>query len=742
MNKINPKVAIPYPEPSIPEGLSVSNVGIKNPVENLRWDWLFFTDSSVFSPAANAFREHKKKYGDGFYTSALPNTTEYYQFWKEERRRCLEGYEPIVDGEPCGVKITGEHYFYLNYTLIDKYTVLPTGEEVKQLDFPNFTSMDYYWFLELEYNENPVKYGLDSSNKKGMIAAKARRKGWSFKNAAGVAWKYTFFKKSYCIIASYGKEYAEATFRMTLTMLNFLDEHTEFRQPRLINKKDEIEAGWIEKIEGYEIKKGSRAVIKLMTFKDSGFKGAGKSCTRMIFEEAGLFDNLIKAYNISEPLFREGNKMIGIPLIYGTGGDMDKHTQDFEKMFYNPKDYGLAAYENTYDDNVVGTCGYFIDELWYRPGKLRVDGKVIVEEMVDSNGNPIRWAAEVDVDLERGRKLNKNRKTYIDELTQRCKTPKEAFLVPDSNIFPTAEINHRIGQLKSDDYYKIAGTTGNLVFTEEGVSFEPDLTQEAIQTYPLKSGEDRTGSIIIYEDPKKDEDGVIPKGLYVIGHDPFAVDSDEAESLSATYVMKTHKYPHFGYDQIVAAYVGRPYGANSMQKVNVILEKLSIYYGNAKIMFENDRGSVLEYFAKRHKLHLLADEPGTVNAKSADKRYRTSRLKGSSMGTLAKKQQGELYTADWLLVERGTKPDGTVIRNLDMIPDLGLLEELVRYNRNNNFDRVSAFFQLMVILNDDLQRIDEKLRYRPTEQKSKLEFLINNRNLFPNALRKTAAELR
>ena len=737
LSKINPKVAIPYPEQTIPDGFKISNHGIKNPVANLSWPWLFFTDSSVFSPAAQAFEDNKNKYGEGMYTEALPNTTEYYEFWKNERHRCLNGYEPIVDEEPCGVRITGEHYFYLNYTLIDKHYKF-NGEDVKKLGFPNFTSMDYYWFLELEKNENPVRYGIDAHHKKGMIMTKARRKGWSFKNAAGVAWKYTFFRKSYCIIASYGKDFAESTFRMTLTMLNFIDEHTEFRQPRLVNKKDEIEAGWIEKIGGYEIKKGSRSIIKTMTFRDSGYKSAGKSCTRMVFEEAGLFDNLIKAYNISEPLFREGNQKIGIPIIFGTGGDMDKFTQDFEKMFYNPKDYGLASYENIYDDDVIGSCGYFVDEMWYRPGPLIINDKVIVKDMVDSNGNPVRWAAEIDVDLERDTKLNKNRKTYIDEITQRPKTPKEAFLIADSNIFPTAELNHRISLLKSDDYYKIAGTPGELAFSEEGVKFIPNLKLQPINTFPLKAGEERTGCVVIYEDPKLDENGVIPKGLYIIGHDPFAVDSDEAQSLSATYVLKTHKYPHLGYDQIVAAYVGRPYGANSMQAVNTILEKLSIYYGNAKIMFENDRGSVLEYFAKRHKLHLLADEPGTVNTKSSDKRYRTSRLKGSSMGSAAKKQQGELYTTDFLLIERGSKVDGAVIRNLDMIPDLGLLEELVRYNRDGNFDRVSAFFQLMVYLNDDLQRIDKELQYTPLNRKSKLDFLINNKTLFPNAVRKTA----
>lgn len=75
-----------------------------------------------------------------------------------------------------------------------------TEDSAKQLDFPDFLLMDYYWFLELEKNENPGRYGLPLHEKKGMIVAKARRKGWSFKNAAGLAWKYSFFKRGLTVL--------------------------------------------------------------------------------------------------------------------------------------------------------------------------------------------------------------------------------------------------------------------------------------------------------------------------------------------------------------------------------------------------------------------------------------------------------------------------------------------------------------------------------------------------------------
>ena len=67
-----------------------------------------FKDTHRFSPAAHSYKTY------GFYTDTIPGTKDYYDFWDEEKRRCLEGY--VVDG----VRVTGYHYFYLNYCPIDR----------------------------------------------------------------------------------------------------------------------------------------------------------------------------------------------------------------------------------------------------------------------------------------------------------------------------------------------------------------------------------------------------------------------------------------------------------------------------------------------------------------------------------------------------------------------------------------------------------------------------------------------
>ena len=59
------------------------------------------------------------------------------------------------------------------------------------------------------------------------------------------------------------------------------------------------------------------------------------------------------------------------------------------------------------------------------------------------------------------------------------------------------------------------------------------------------------------------------------------------------------------------------------------------------------------------------------------------------------KDAGEKYIKDWLLEVRDYDEHGNAILNLETIYSIGLLEELILYNRKGNFDRVMAFMQVM-----------------------------------------------
>jgi len=73
--------------------------------------------------------------------------------------------------------------------------------------------------------------------------------------------------------------------------------------------------------------------------------------------------------------------------------------------------------------------------------------------------------------------------------------------------------------------------------------------------------------------------------MYLLGHDPYASDDPDGDSLGAVYVIKNKKYIKHGYDEIVATFIGRP--EEGRWVINETIYKLSLLYGGCKIYFEN-----------------------------------------------------------------------------------------------------------------------------------------------------------
>jgi len=163
-----------------------------------------FVNTSLFSPVVT----------DGI-TNAHPLSFEYKSWWKEQKRRCLEGYEVG------GVYITGDYYWYLNFWKI-RGRNKETGR--KTLIAPRFLDMDYEYFNILDRARKEGKH---------VVVAKARQKGFSEKHAALMGKEFTFFPHSQTIITAGEEKYSNATMRMCVRGLNSLKD-TEFfkrRQP-------------------------------------------------------------------------------------------------------------------------------------------------------------------------------------------------------------------------------------------------------------------------------------------------------------------------------------------------------------------------------------------------------------------------------------------------------------------------------------------------------------------------------
>jgi hypothetical protein len=602
----------------------------------------------------------------GSYTTALPGTKDYYDYWDEERKKCLYGYS--IDE----LTITGFHYFYLNYCPIDRAVdeILPDGtiQSKRERTFPAFYDGDWKYFNEIEKARRTNKH---------MIVLKARRKGYSYKAGAMLARNYFFVRNSKNFVFASQKEYliGDGLLSKAWDFLSFIDDHTAWTQPRLRDREMSKQAGYKKKVNGVEIEMGMKSQIIGVSLKDNPDKVRGKAGELIFFEEAGSFPGLLKAWEVAMPTMRQGAKTLGLMVAFGTGGTEGADFEAMEEIFYNPEAYDCMHYDNVWDEGAMGSkCGYFI------PIQQNLEG------FIDDDGNSEETkAVDYELDMREKKKMAADSKALDQYVAEHPFSPQEATLQITANLFDVSSLQAQYNKIKAHGLHSL-GTSGELYYGKEGdVKFRPLPNAKPVLRFPHRKGDDNSGTIIIYESPYKNEQKQVPMNLYVICHDPYGQNqSADSTSLGAAYVLKRPNNISRPDDMIVASYVGRP---NTSDEFNRNLFMLADYYG-CKIGFENDRGEVIAYAKRHRKLHKLQEEFEMLDKK--DLRSKTVKRQYGMHMTEQRKRQGEIYIRDWLISPRGSDEEGEKLLNLHKIYDPALLQELTKFNHQGNFDRVMA----------------------------------------------------
>ena len=655
------------------------------------------------------FREEAKHFSKyGYYCADPIGSPGYYEYWDEQTKRCKEGYSVG------GVKITGDHYAYLNFYPIMKVDLKSAYSNVatKIQDMPDFWDGDYnyYWAKEIAYhgmlNIDIPFYDFNDKNKKNLIKAfnslklelkvsknnlqggkhmivgKSRRKGYSFKNAALLVNNYSLYRNSLSIAGAFLKEYLypKGIMSMVNAYISHIDEHTAWKKSRdYVDKIHHKKASFKEN----SIEKGFKSEITALTFKDNPDAARGKDAKLVLFEEAGAFPNLKDAYMATKPALEAGSYTTGQIIIFGTGGDMRSGTKDFAEMFYKPELFDLMPFVNMWDkDAENSSCGFFHPVYWNMEG------------FYDASGNSDKKGALAKEEETRNKIIkNSSGTSTLNQHNQEYPIcPGEAFLTVNRNDFPVVELRNHYNKVIRENLNIKRGTPVTL-FKEEGkIIAKPDLHDELEPLWDYKPKiANIKGCVIIFEGPISNP----PRGLYKIGYDPYRQDQSGGTSLGAFYVYKgNHKFSYTR-DTIVANYVGRP---NTTDDFNRQAAMIAEFY-NAEIMHENEVTSVKSYFMNYKLLHLLAVQPNAVISKNV-KNSKVARIYGIHMNKQLK-DAGEKYIKRWLLTERDIDENGSKILNLETIYDIGLLEELINYNRKGNFDRVMAFMMLMFQIEEE-----------------------------------------
>ena len=674
------------------------------------------------------FREEARKFQKyGAYCLDPWGSPDWYSYWQEQRNRVINGYKVG------GVKITGDHYFYLNFCPILKVEDTTAKKSSKVTDFPDFWDGDYNYFWSREIAFNGIVDGLGVSvefeetcrvhaktmpeaeaQKKALeklfaslqlevrieadylkggynlIVGKSRRKGYSYKNAAIAVKNYLCYPKALTIFGAYEKKflYPKGIFTMASNYLNFINANTAWVYPKdVVDKMDHVKASTIEYRNGVKVETGFLSEIMALTFKDNADAARGKDARDVIFEESGAFGTpglLKQAYKATEDCVMAGDIKTGMITVFGTSGDMEGGTADYSEMHSNPLRFGMLPFQNIWDeDSEDMKCGFFHPINWNMEGYY------------DKQGNSDREGAK-QVELANRKVLLDNGATSADiqqRMQEKPLGPFEAFGMVSTNNFPVLELKRQLEIVKAKNLHMIMGTPVKLFYDYEQkrVKAEPILDGSANVIYRQKP--DNTsleGCPVIYEYPAE----VPQRGAYKIGYDPYR--QAQGSSLAAIYVYKSVIIGERTKRIIVAEYIGRPGEADD---VNYIARLFAELY-NTTIMHENEVTHVKDYFRRRKQLHYLAYQPDEVIKKNV-KNSKVNRLYGCHMNDQLK-DAGEKYIKSWLLDVQDFDEEGFPIRALDQIYSIGLLEELISYNRKGNFDRVMALMQVMFQDQEDL----------------------------------------
>jgi len=649
-------------------------------------------DTDYFRPAALYYQKFKK------YTSLFPNNSpnsEYSRHWKEEARRCREGYIREYDGE----WITGPHYFYLNYSPILRSVIKEGSRRAERIrDFPDFYDGDYLYF-------HYMQQATEAGRHVGLL--KKRGMGFSFK--AGSDLTRLLILGDTSVNKGDVKGFAIASEKEYLIkdgILNKFEDNVDWCAsntpwPRLKSKDSLNSMTWeMGYTDSSGLTQGTRNSVIGITTQGDPDKARGKRGPRIYWDEWGKHPNLLKSWMVARESVEEGEFAFGTMVGGGTGGTEGADFKGAEEMFYNPGGYNIFEVPNVYDKNVNGSssCAFFFPAYMNRLGRY------------DKNGNSDIIGSLKEI-IERRVYIKYNStdsNTLVQHKAEMCIVPQEAIMRREGSIFPVADLKDYLAEvLPSVNKFISAHYVGHLKMSVGGdVTWDKLELHPVLRSYPIKDELDKTGGIEIFEMPKKlMTDGTIPFWRYIAGIDP--IDSDEGtytNSFGSIFIFDTWT------DRIVAEYTGRPRLASEFYE-NCL--KLLKFY-NAIANYENNLKGLFQYFDTTRSLQYLCDTPQVLR----DMDYAKGPAFGNrAKGTSANKMVnawGRKLQADWListafnpfkedeaeLDETGKIIEKPSVLNLHRVRSLGYIRELIAWNPDDNFDRVSAMGMLMILRAD------------------------------------------
>lgn len=649
-------------------------------------------DMEYFRPTGNYYRKH------GVVTDLIPNSNPNSGFGKwirTEVDRIWNGMIRPSDGE----WIPGYMYFYLNYMPIIQTKARKNSRQGDRVvDFPQVWEGVYLVFHYLHQARNG---GLYNSFKGGQHAVEIARRGASksYIMASILACIFicgesaTSNKNCRAIITAYDKEklIKDGTLNKFIEAIDFCAEHTEFPSLRL---KDSL-AGMFWK-SGYKdlntgANKGTGNEVIGVTAKDNVDKARGKRSNFFGYEEFGAFKRFIDIWNVNIPSVQDGNYVFGEAFAIGTGGSEGSDFAGALEIIYNPLGYNVYAIPNVFDKGSAGNSlsVFFFGAYLNRTGCCNKDG---VSDVV---------GALVEIFKDRYR-IKYNTTDSMALTRAKAENPitiQEAIMRRESTIYPVSDLTDRLYTIDSSPKLLSDIYIGKLNLQKGSIEYVPTLEDQPIRNFPHQDNK-LMGCIEIHKMPLRDRNGKVYSNRYIAGIDPYDDDVSNTLSLGSIFVLDLWT------DQIVCEYTGRPQFAEDFYE---ICRRILLFY-NAQANYENNKKGLFAYFSKTHCLYLLTDVLEFLRDKDMIRGELFGNKQKGTISTAPIKAYGRRCIRDWLLKpynQTTLTDDGEEsIQTLPLLTTLksrALIQELLTWNPDGNFDRHDALVMVMLLREDKLR---------------------------------------
>lgn len=639
------------------------------------------------------FPLHEKFYEGRNPPPVALDSAENLEWYAEQLHRCIYGFEYK------GQRITGDHYWMLNFTpflvMLKDEQGKPTGE--RDIDFGYFAYQhDYIYKLVEEAHWEGLKFMLMGG----------RGFGKTYIILSILAKQYYLKPHSLSFVSASNSKHAGEAFDKLKDMLTAIDHaHPTLALARLTDTRYSIKSGYEINKDGVKMQEGPMSKLQCVIYGDNPGITRGSRPHAQLLEEVGDWatgkGDLKSCIGASEGSWAIGAEKTCRVFMVGTGGSIA--SDQAKDIFLNPGAYDVLAVNDFTKETNKKHC-VFIPSHYMLGGMGWERTGVNNNEASEAYLLKRREAAKDDIEI------------FDKRVQEYPMTISETFKKSGTNIFNQRKISKQWADLQ---YGK-----DTVIIPEKG--FLDWKRSKAGKIVGVEWAKNPNGNIEIVEHPYRGESGnQVYSDLYVAGVDGIdqgILDSTAIKGRSSMACLIKKRIVDGGYfkhtsNMYVAKYLGR--SLDVRDDYEEVL-KLSMYY-YAKVNLEYTKIGIAQYFREKKQYHRLMKRPliAMPSGGSGDMKYlgidSTSHLIGTT-------------TASHVIDHQDGKIKEYVSEYCHSIFFMDLLEQLRDYQREDRrkYDLVVAM-GLCEIADEDMLGIPAQSEEKETGELKTFGYYVDEK---------------